>query len=415
MADYDITQLGSAVEFDTADYRLSTSGGYLKSTRFVLAWQSTTNAKKVQCFSLNRATGAIAAEDSAVTFDNTDASDNAISLTVIDSTHFIVFWRGTDGDGFCRIFSVNDGSGAITAMGAGATEYDTTNGSFPSSCLMDPTHVLNTWYYSSNDDGYAQIFTVNTSTGAITAESSPFLYDTIGESASVAKISDTKALVCYKGASADGFARVLDVNTSTWAVTGAGSSFEFQDNITEQWNNVVIMNPGESPTIAVNFYFNASGGTVGRVLRQLSINTSTWAVSNLGTQLQLYSGVTDMNIERSLQVIDSTHFIVWFVGTADDGFVRTYSINLGTGALTQLNEVEFNTIDNSLDCSVNMGSGLFINAWQDVTSGDGFVQAFQVALPVSTSVKTYYGLATASVKTIDDLAIASRKTWEGLA
>ncbi len=33
----------------------------------------------------------------------------------------------------------------------------------------------------------------------------------------------------------------------------------------------------------------------------------------------------------------------------------------------------------------------------------------------ATSVKTYFGLATASVKTTDGLAIASRKTWEGLA
>lgn len=414
MALYDITKLGSPLEFDTADYGNSGSGGKLSTTRFVLAWQSTTNVKKVQCFSLNRSTGAIAAEDSALTFSNEVADAQGISLTVIDSTHFIIFWIGTAGDGFCQVFSVNSGTGAITAMGS-PTEYDTVDGLTPSSVLMDATHVLNCWG-GSGSDGFAQIFTVNTGTGGITAEGSAFEYDTTeGLYPSVAKISATKALVCYAGASQDGNSRVLDINTSTWAVTGAAASSVFQASILNVSNNVIILAAG-SPTTAIDLYLNTTGGTTGYLLRQLSINTSTWAVTNLGTQLQV-STENAANFERSLQRIDDTHFIVWLSGNSGILYARTYSINLGTGAFTLLNEVQVLAgSPGKRDVSVDMEGGLFVDAWNDTDGGgDGFVQAFSVALPSTTSIKTFDGLADASVKTVNGLARASVKTFNGLA
>ena len=413
MATYDVTELGTELEFDTTNFQTASGMGLLSTTRVVLAWRSG-NDKKVQCFSLNRSTGALAAEGSAVTFnaDTVAGFGNEISLTVIDSTHFVIFWEGASGDGFCRMFSVNSGTGAITAMDSDK-EYDTTNGVSPYSVLMDSTHILNLWSGTSYH-GYSQIFSFNTSTGVITAVGSAFDFDASGASyISAEKISATKVLVTYNRSNL-GYAIVLSVDTSTWAVTAANSALNFKNNSDAYRENKSIIISNGSPIIAINQYLDDFGGsstTAGRRLRQLSINTSTWAITTLGNELQVVNNKSAPG-DKSIQRIDDTHFIVWFEDASDNGIVRVYSINLSTGAFTQTNTTTFSSATTCLlTTSIDTGEGLYVNAWQG-PDADGFMQAFKVTMPTSgpANLKTYNTNSLANIKTINTNPIANVKT-----
>lgn len=419
MATYDVSTLGSPLEFDTTMYRYGVLGR-LSDTRFVMAWQQSTTVKNVQAFDVNPSTGAITALSSPLNFYSTTIGWSAASrptLQVYDATHFIITWADDASDGRMRSFQL-DGGGAITAWGS-ELEFDTTNAISQGSCMMDSTHMLVAWRGAA-DDGFAQVFTLNTGTGALTAEGSSFEWQTTeADLISVAKLSSTKVLVCLKEASTNDLAaKVLDVNTSTWAVGNAGSESNLQATITVVGNNVITIDDSISPIVAIDFYGSSTGTPTGQILRQIQVNTSTWAVSTLGTQSNISGDFTTNRNLYAIQKIDSTHFIVFYTGGASSflGTAATYEINTSTGALTELSTTTFTAAQSGSHSSVKLTDSLYIIAYSDdASSDDGFVQSISVVMTTPTSIKTVDGLAEASVKTVDDLANASVKTINGLA
>ena len=235
----DITALDTKLEFNTTNGQSNQVARIPGLDRVVVASTQSTTVVNVQAFNVNRNTGAVTAIGSAVDIEPGTAGSivNGMSLVMIDASNFAVFWVGAGSDGFAQLFDL-DATGNISANGS-AIEYDIDTGTWPASVLMDSTHILTTWTGASID-GFAAIFTVNTGTGSISLTGTPFEFDTSDYTfGSLAKLSDTKAIVFYRGAFIDGFARVLDINTSTWAVTAAGDAFEYLDASTITGNSVV--------------------------------------------------------------------------------------------------------------------------------------------------------------------------------
>lgn len=377
MAAYDISLLGAQLEFDTTD-AFDKYAEKLTDTRFVIAWERNTTVKLLQCFDLNRSTGGITALSTPITFytGSVSWSTTPPSIVRLSDTSFAVFWTGAGDDGFCRTFQVNAGTGAITNWGA-QVEYDTSNGTYPSAVLManDGTtaRILNAWSGDGND-GFTAIFSVNMSTGAIAVTGTPFEFFAADiRHTSLCKISDTKALVAIAGQSArGGYMRVLDVNTSTWAVTAAGATYD--TGISSVANNSIEI-ISDSPLIAVNsLYYDRD------FLRPVSINDSTWAIANIGSGANVdFSGSTTG--QRTILRIDNEHFII-FYSLSIGGVSETYSIDLSTGATTLIDQQSFIGQAGTRLSAIDMGEGLFVIGYTGA-GNDGYVRTLQVELPSS--------------------------------
>lgn len=387
MAKYDITALGSALEFDTTNNSWSSSYRLPGLDRVVVAWQLSTSVIRVQAFNVNKSTGAVTAIGSPLEINNGTASDliRGLSLTVIDASNLALFTAGDADDGFCQLLSV-DGTGNISTNGS-VVEYDTTAGYYSSSVLMDETHILNVWGGAS-EDGFACIFTVDTGAGTITKTGTAFEFDTtMGVFNNLTKLSTTKAVVFYRGALDDGFSVVLSVNTTTWAVTAGGSAFEFKDTTTIQGNDTVLMSDG-SPMVVINAWCN-SDTTLQSYIQSFNINTSTWAITAFGSELELggtTSGAGYVN-HITLKKVDATHVIAWYAGSGIDGFVGVYTLNQGTGALTATGTpLEFDTVNSASKSSIDFTEtpGFFVCVWGG-SGNDGYIQSFQVDM---TSLST---------------------------
>lgn len=409
MATYDVAALSSALEYDTTDGQYP-SITQLSSTRFLVIW-SRSGTLKGQCFDINRGTGVI----SAVGTSSLTGFSVLVGFSVVavDENNAVLFFADAS-DGYAIVISI-DSSGNIT----NGTEqaFSTNNNIGWTDCVkLDATHVL----YTFNDNtsgGTARVLSVNTAANTVSFLGSNFVYDsdTGVMGASLSLIDSGHALVTYQGTAVDGFARVLAIDGS-FNVTGAAVSFEFYDSATIAYTNAAILNPSSSPILAATLYEASAGATTGRILQGLKIDSSAYTITNFAGTVrnQLDSYTTAGLIRRALFRIDNDHMIAFYEFTGADGRVQTLSINTSTGATTSLSTATFETTQAKEISAADLGSGLFVAAWRGA-SDDGFIQAFQVTMPATTSIKTINGLATASVKQVNGLAIASVKNWNGLA
>lgn len=292
------------------------------------------------------------------------------SCNKVDDNHFINFWSGNGSDGFVQVFTVNTSTWAVTTAAA-SLEFDTQNSSFNSCCKVDTNHFINFWLGgATTTDGFTQIFAVNTSTWAVTTINAPFLFDTdVGSHNSCAKIDDTHVINFWRGASADGFAQVFAINTTTWVISTAAAQFEF-DTQDATFNACFAVDSNHF----INFWLGGAATTDGFV-QVFTVNTTTWAVSTTAASLLFDTNVGSHN---TCFQIDSNHFINFWSGASTDGFTQVFEVNTTTWAVTTAGaQLEFDTQENDYNSCFQIDSTHFINFWSGNTAL-GFVQVFTV-------------------------------------
>jgi len=257
------------------------------------------------------------------TFDSGTTIDNITSAS-IDDTHIILFWQAVDGHGFTQVVQIDDELGGFIMKGS-PLEFDTTNGGENACIKIDATHFLNVWQGASGD-GFAQIFSVNTTTWAVTAVGSAFEFDTADASfISVAMIDANHVLVCYTSAANIGVAVVLAINLSTWAVTKPGSPTTY-DGTRAYYNSCASLGDGSHFTVA--WSDNDNDGKV----QAMSINLSTWAITMLSSPLEF--DAVDAAYINLLPVDNTQRFILFWSGPSQVGLAQVVSTNLSTFAIT---------------------------------------------------------------------------------
>lgn len=244
----------------------------------------------------------------------------------IDSTHWLLIYQGAAGDGFARVFTI-DGSGNVTAAGA-ALEFDTVDNLGCDVIMWDATHALVVWG-GSGSDGFAQVLTVNTSTWAVTTNGTALEYNTLqGLHPRVAQVDSTHALVVYQGDAGDGFAQILDINTTTWAVTdNAAASLEFD---TADASFITLHKINNDNTRWLVFH---QGAAADGFVRVLTVNTSTWAITATSSlEFDTVNGVHNATV-----MLDSTHFLnFWGGATGAIGKAQVFEVNTTSWAVTPL-------------------------------------------------------------------------------
>lgn len=404
-----VVAMNKSLEFDTTNADYKSISRFPTTNRVVAAWRQSSTVINVQCFDIDTVTGRMTALGSAVDIEGGTASGNGIAVQALDSTNFIAAWCGASGDGFVRLYTI-DGSGNITPRDP-AVEFDTTDGDNMTMTLMNSnSHVL-CCYTGPSGDGFAVIFQCNTAGGFISALT-PFEFDTGDfQGGDVVKLSSTKALVVYQGVGSELSARVLDINTSTWDVSGAGS-IALLGITNVRAERVVAIDTAGSP-MKVIIGWGDTGSSKAKV-RSYQINTSTWAITTFGSaETDLDSGGFADWQSMDISAINGTNFLAFFQGTDGDGFAKVMAYNASNGAITAAaNVVEFDTsiATEMWSVPVNDDGSLHVAIWSG-TDHDGFIRGFSVetSSPVNfnaTVLACTFSLPASTVTAIQNVSIS---------
>lgn len=375
MANYDITTAAARLEFDTVDNG-SNSCYPIDSNHFINFYQGSDSDGYVEVFTVNTTTWEVATAAARLEFDTVNNSTN--SCYKVDTNHFINFYGGSDSDGYVEIFAVDTTTWAVTTTSA-RLEFDTVSGSAHSCYKVDVNHFINFWQ-GSDGDGYTQVFTVDTTTWAVTTAAASLEFDTVaGSFNSCYQIDSNHFINFWGGSDGDNFAQVFTVNTTTWAVSTANATLEF-DTIGGPGNKCFQVDANHF----INFY---SGSDSDGYVEVFTVNTTTWAITTANTRLEFD---TVLNGGSSCYRIDTTHFINFWAGSDSDGFVQAFTVDTTTWAVTTTAAaLEFDTVGGQTPSCYQIDTAHYINFWQGESS-DGFVQVFTVEVP--SSAQTTVGL-----------------------
>ena len=237
------------------------------------------------------------------------------SLVMIDSTHFILAYGGDGNDGFIKTFSIDENYDNITEIDS--LEHDTVNGTHNSLVKIDSTHFILA-YLGDGGDGFIKTFIIDGSYN-ITAIAS-LEHDTGGThgECSLVKIDSTHFILAYRGDGSDGYIKTFSIDGS-YNITEIDSVEH--DGVNGGYNSLVMID-------STHFILAYAGDGDDGFIKTFSIDEN---YDNI-TEIDSVEHDTVYGFYNSLVKIDSTHFILAYAGEGIDGYIKTFSIEISSGA-----------------------------------------------------------------------------------
>lgn len=218
--DWTLGQLSELCQIDATHYLCAYRGPNTDGWAVVLIVNpGTWTVSKATAFEFADATYLPVADGGTVDIDTSYRSD----LVKIDATHYLCAYMGQGFDGYAVVLTVNPSTYAISA--GTPFEFDVADGRAPALEQIDHTHYLCV-YEGTGGAGKAIVLEVNTGTWTITKKT-PFMFSPVrGAWPDLSKIDDEHYLCAYSGPDDDGWAVVLNVNTTSWMIT-KNTPYEF--------------------------------------------------------------------------------------------------------------------------------------------------------------------------------------------
>lgn len=367
MASWDVTTAGSAIEFDTVNGTQGSSC-LIDDAHFVLFYQGADSDGFAQVFTVNTSTWAVSTSSSAIEFDTAFSVRN--KSVAIDSNHFLNIWINASSNMVAQVFTVNTSTWAVSTAASGTT-IATLSSTEHSSLPMDANHVL-----VLRKAGLANIIEVNTSTWSVSTTIDDVDVSGIDtRETAQAKIDDTHALAVYGDASGNGYAQVLAVNTSTWAVSTTAGELNY------------ITASGKQPLLLMIdsthcFLASQNSSLYAGFAQVLEVNTSTWAVSTTATPLQFVPDF-EYGYPQAAMLLDDNHLLFIFSGDSSDGYAQVLEVNTSTWVVsTSSSAIEFDTVNLAAlsGTLLDLGNGYFCVTWAG-SGNDGYAQVLFVEIP----------------------------------
>lgn len=418
MANWDVTTANSSLEFDTQNFKWP-GLVQMDSTHFLATWcgGSSTANSYAQVFTVNGSTYAVSTANSSLNFSGNYGY--ATKVAYMDATHCVAWYQyySSNYENSAQVLTISTSTWAVTTASArkslGNGANGNTDGSYGDIVKIDTNHFLVT-FIDGGYDGFAQVITVNTSTFEVTTAASSLEYDTQQAFFStLLKIDDTHFVNIWQDTSGDGQVQVLAVNTSTWAVTTAGALLEF-DTQNYRDGSLAAIDSTHFIVVWLGGEDDAYGKPTNNQSQIFTVNTTTWAITTANSVFTFQTGVVNQRY-NSLIKIDTNHFNVSYKGEGGgDAYTRMLEVSTSTWAVSTVGSIL--NFDASDPCShfssCAFDTNHFINIRSDANS-DGFVQAFTVTLPASgpANLKTLNTNAFANIKSINTNLIANVKTY----
>jgi hypothetical protein len=383
MANYDVTTAAAKFQFD-ANAITFNSCAQVDANHFINFWARATSGI-VETFAINTSTWAITTAASILTFDTQFGQCN--SCYKVDTNHFINFWDGGVSTFFdyVQIFTVNTSTWAVTTAAA-SLEFDTAalsgNLGFNSCAQVDANHFINFWGSGAGVVGKVEVFSVNTTTWVITTDAASLTFDTTGTGKqSCCQIDTNHFINFWRGATGtNGLVQTFTVNTTTWAVTTAAARLQFE---TSGGNTSSCFKVDANHFI--NFWEDSSSLGEAQIF---TVNTSTWAITTAAARLQFDAFFNQYN---SCYQVDANHFINFWASSSNHDFVEVFTVNTSTWVITtSAASLQFDTQRGFYNSCFKVDTSHFINFWEGL-SNVGQTQIFSVALPaVASSYDTLF-------------------------
>jgi len=301
-----ITKPAAAFEFETVDC-YETALAKIDDTHYLCAYRGPSADGFAVVLTANTVSWTIS-KGAAFEYDTSDGYTPALSK--IDSTHYLCAYRGRDSDGWSAVLIVDPATWVVTK--GTPYEFDTANGQFPALAQIDPNHYL--CAYSGNSSrGYAVVLDVNTADWAITKGTAYQHYSSATSSQALARIDSTHYLCTYTGSGSDGYAVVLIVNPSTWAIT-KGTAYTFDPYNGYETDLAQISQ--YSYICAYRGPDDTGGGSVYGRATILDVNSIDWQITE-GDDVMFDSTAA---YDPALAIIDPNNFLCAYEGPDLDGW-----------------------------------------------------------------------------------------------
>ncbi len=300
---------------------------------------------------------------------NQEISNSPISSPVavkLSDTKIAIFWTAEDGTGYARNFSIDEATGSVTGLGV-PLQFETDVNSGNKAVLMDDRIVINTW---TGTGGAVFAAGFNTIDDQITV-GTPYQFDTSGFEFSLIQLNTLHALCFYAVGSGDGVATVFAINLTTLVITEPGTPLTFATGGTVRYNSSHFLGDG---THYMNFW---SKGGVGNA-QSFTVNTSTWAITAVGSPLTFGTGITQHNL---MSVGDGQHFVDAYLTSGVSVTAQAFSVNLSTFAVTTVGtSLTSFAFVNGVLTAAPLGDGQHFVLFYSINSGDGHVQMINMSV-----------------------------------
>ncbi len=270
-------------------------------------------------------------------------------LAKVDDEHFLCAYEKppniwADGRGYAVILMPKYISESWQITKGSFFQFEPTLGQVPELCQIDATHYLCA-YRGPGVDGWAVVLNVNTTTWSVSKYTNFEFADATGlplvdsggpdidpaYRPSLAKIDNTHYLCTYMGKDFDGWAVVLIVDSSTYAIS-AGTPFEF--DVSEGRGPVVVHIKNDQYLCA---YSGPAGN--GRAI-VLTVDTNTWTITQ-ESQFMFENGIAE---RPDLVKIDDEHFLCAYGGPDNDGWVVVLNVDGANWQITKNTAYEFDPV-----------------------------------------------------------------------
>ena len=317
----------------------------IDNTHYLCAYRGWDGGGQSVVLAVNTTTWTIS---NGTTFEYESFVAKTPALTQIDDDNYLCAYEGSNSDGWAVILTVDPIAWMITK--GTPFEFDTQKGKTPALTKIDDTHYLCT-YTGNDDDGWATVLTVDTDTRLITKET-PYEFDTQkGKKPALLKIDDTHYLCAYEGKDSDGWVTVLTVNTGAWTITKE-TPFEF--------NTQKGKTPALSKIDDTHYLCTYTGNDDDGWATVLTVNTSTWAITQ-GTSFEFD---TQKGKTPALSKIDDTHYICVYTGSDDDGWSVVLIINPTAWTISKGTPIEYDVFRGKVPVLKEIDSNHHLCAYQ---------------------------------------------------
>jgi len=212
---WEVTTASGRFVFDTTlQYNFGESL-LIDSNKILQAW-SVTGGGRIQVLSVDTSTWDVSTAGALFSYGAAEARYN--TLNAIDSTHILHSFTGGLSNGYIRTLSIETSTWAVSTASSdfnfetGACTYIDFN-------IVDPNHFVGAWAGPDND-GFTQVFEVNTSTWAVTTSAARLEFDTSnGQHITLVQFSESQYTLAWNGVDSDGFIQLFDIDIPGGVVT----------------------------------------------------------------------------------------------------------------------------------------------------------------------------------------------------
>ena len=287
-------------------------------------------------------------------------------LTKINDSHILLIWTGVGEDGFAQVMETDLATGGMIPIGT-PLEFDVSLGLYLDCAKIDDNNYLITWT-GPGFDGFAQVLRVNTTTYAVTTLGTPLEFETSNASFISLSQIDANHFTCFYASTTDSLATVLEVDLTTYAVTEPGATLTFEVGASLDTDSIPL---GDGTRVLVVWQADSLGKA-----QVFSVNLATWAITAIGTP---FSFATNGRYNSIASLGDGEHFLNCYGDNGSDGTAQVFNVDSSTYAVTAVGTPVVydpgNISNNSLGA---MGDGEnFVNFWVD-SSSDVYAQILNV-------------------------------------